>query len=612
MNKKTKAAQIRALNYAICLNVLMLTGVSGYRINKTIDKYNERKIIESYDIEYLSNEKFLSYIDDDMSIQYAVETNKNIEDSFKPSIYEYYNIIKEKYPSIDTSVFVYNISKYDFIEKTPEEIEKDAHTAAAYILNVSQQLVVSSSSAKENLYHELTHLLNNGKKIDEKTMYLYSFHQDKNYGDMIVEGMTGILTKEIIEGLEPKNHYDRNEQIYGGYENIQPEIKLLSIIIGKEKMLDIYVKGDVSVVENELAKRYGTKEDAQKFLQLFDEYYKQFEKYAYDGEKIAEIKQSELQRTVVKETMKYYYEGLDYERLKNDDQYYITENIKAKEINKIVDLELGMYNIRSLFDEQYKKVFNSRNITSLEEMENIKNILEQETESLKEPSLTYFKDYKYMGEIKSKKGIENTEGFSINDGIEIILSEDESKIAQYNNLVQLVELLSITIGKEKALDIYQNGNINDLKMELMKLNGTEENATTLINNIDTYVINEHYNNSHDVEKQSQLYETIVNQLLDYYDNSIDITRLNNDVDYYITERVRINETHNISSRIRNTSGYTIDNALNKIMYTEMTRFSNNSITNSDISQIIYGEINKQDNNNFTFEDYKYNSNQITK
>ncbi len=163
-----------------------------------------------------SNKEFKEYLKEKnptfKDLKKALEQNENIPTSFKTWISEYLNVVEEKDPNRDLSIFYYNLSNLRIISESLDEIHsKQGQNTFAYFSAKEYAIYVPSdntsyvkSSVKSAFMHELSHLWDNayimvdGNDIHKRTsLILIDLDEDLNYsisyiGGGLREGLTDL------------------------------------------------------------------------------------------------------------------------------------------------------------------------------------------------------------------------------------------------------------------------------------------------------------------------------------------------------------------------------------------------------------------------------------
>ena len=210
---------------------------------------------DKIEYEYLDSiDELKKYFSEDITfdmVRQSLENNHNISDEYREYTNEFINLLEQKYPNIDLTIFNENIKIFNVYEITANEMKEEKTREAYYdVANVSITMHNEHNSIDRKKYcyfHELWHMFNNlclevDGIIFYKTPTLYELD-----GTAFDEGMNTFLTEQLIDvGLS-------------SYVRQLDQIKILHEIYGDE-LIYIYLDSGIEGVEIRLAKDIGYRE----------------------------------------------------------------------------------------------------------------------------------------------------------------------------------------------------------------------------------------------------------------------------------------------------------------------------------------------------------------
>jgi len=179
--------------------------------------------------------------------------NNKIKDIYKQEIINFINILNNKLHHCNFNILNNNINTLEISNKVPFIIGRRILAAYNPLSNI---LFLNKKNYKKAISHELLHMAST-KKIDDdyicsgfKISKITTF---KNYGTFLNEGFTEYLNSKYF--IDTKC-----------YRINKTFIEILSIIIGKELMEQLYFNSDLKGLIKELIKYNNSLEDVIKFI----------------------------------------------------------------------------------------------------------------------------------------------------------------------------------------------------------------------------------------------------------------------------------------------------------------------------------------------------------
>ena len=220
----------------------LLTNSINIKQNK---KYNYTFISSLEDLKNIYSDDVI-YED----LRNNLQNNKNINEEYKKYTNEFIDLIEEKYPNFDLTIFNENIKQFNVIEKSKEDIQNNHPNRQAFYRIPECTVYIHDEFEDENIkkycfFHELWHMFNNLYIEDNnKNVYYKSTTMYDLDGTALDEGITTFLTESI---------YDSNLLCY---TNQYDEVKILYQIYG-EQLLTTYIDSGIDGVEFLIAESIG-------------------------------------------------------------------------------------------------------------------------------------------------------------------------------------------------------------------------------------------------------------------------------------------------------------------------------------------------------------------
>lgn len=206
----------------------------------------------------------------------AIYENDQLDEEIKNYFYDLLPIIEENsYLNKKGSYITLNDLEYIQKEK-PEEVEENVLAQFLPVDNLIEYFYSKNNDLQYNIYllhHESIHA------VFDQNPPLY-FHL-KDTEKSLKEGITELLNREYL-GNDPYSMYNG---VYDNYNYIYiPNIisvKLLCDLIGSDKVLEAYTKGDQNIIYEALENIKGTKKEAETFIKNLDDILYTFAKNNY-------------------------------------------------------------------------------------------------------------------------------------------------------------------------------------------------------------------------------------------------------------------------------------------------------------------------------------------
>ena len=188
---------------------------------------------------------------DDISLFNAIYNNKNLNEEQKNTFYGYYSVVED----------IINLDKnraYDsFSRVSVNYVEKDDKVAPNTLGDYDY------STGKINIYTTDT---DNSILLHEGVHCLFSSYSNISLPRAFQEGMTELIT----------NEYYSADPFYEGYTYPLEVsyVKMLCELVGTDRVLDAYVKGDYSLIYREMDKyNNGAEMSNYKILDVYEDAY---------------------------------------------------------------------------------------------------------------------------------------------------------------------------------------------------------------------------------------------------------------------------------------------------------------------------------------------------
>lgn len=249
----------RAMLYRNLIIMSLIPVISNNNINKNLSEKNNFKLISSTeDLKKIYTDE-VSFDD----LRENINLNENISDEYKDYTNQFIDLIEEKYPDFDLTIFNENIKQFKINELTMEEIQKD-HPNRQSFFRIKECTIYMHNEYKNDeikkycYFHELWHMFSNFYIIKDGNIYYKTTTMYDLDGTAIDEGFTTLLTESICDEnlLSYANQYD--------------EVKILYTIFGDELLLE-YLNHGVEGVEFFLSKYIGYNKSSNLITLINDE-----------------------------------------------------------------------------------------------------------------------------------------------------------------------------------------------------------------------------------------------------------------------------------------------------------------------------------------------------
>ena len=279
---------LKMYGYLLFISGFIIKGIDLYRYKDNIYYHKELKLSDE-ELEELekriSKEIGQDVEDNDNSIVLgAVLENEKLNNNEKDLIYQMTDLINEN-RYLDKTEAYDGLRKLDIVYDKNADYGKDV--MGVYDDYKNQIVIIEDNEENETLLHELVHC----------TYSDDNYHKLPNF---INEGMTELLTNEYFSDnpfLEEKSY---------PYEITM--VKMLCEVIGEDKVLEAYSKEDTTILVDELNKvmqidnadellknmdkltdslgneKEISEEDVNKVINVFDNYYKNYDETSIDLE----------------------------------------------------------------------------------------------------------------------------------------------------------------------------------------------------------------------------------------------------------------------------------------------------------------------------------------
>lgn len=229
---------------------LILSLFPGILFNSNIDNSQTKELKIILTEEELEN--YYSYKPSIEDLKENLKNNQNISDEYKEYTKEFIELIEEKYPNFDFTVFNENLKQFNVIEITLKDIQKDHPNRQSFYRISNSSIYMHNEHKKEETkkycyFHELWHMFNNMCITKDNITYYKSTTMGNPNGTALDEGMTTFLTEQIYS------------QDILNYVNQYDEIKMLYQIFGDE-LLNVYIDSGIDGIENLILKYVGYNE----------------------------------------------------------------------------------------------------------------------------------------------------------------------------------------------------------------------------------------------------------------------------------------------------------------------------------------------------------------
>lgn len=233
---------ISSLSYAVMFTCIPQI-LDQIKLNKDFNPKKLREVYPTYQIDKQKEELDMKRI-------------RNLP--YGSIIAEFATKLTKTYPNLDLRNFYNNIKDLRVKESI---LVKTADSSAVYFLERNMIIVnsnLNSEYAREVLFHELVHMASSSIK---NGIAYTGFLQNKNkaFNRGLNEGYTQVITDRLGCKKAENEPYWREVEIALNVEKI----------VGKEKMEELYFKGDLKGLVNELS-QYSSEEEVIKFLMKID------------------------------------------------------------------------------------------------------------------------------------------------------------------------------------------------------------------------------------------------------------------------------------------------------------------------------------------------------
>lgn len=214
---------------------------------------NKEEIVSIEDNIY--DDKNVTFID----IRETLQNNQNLEEEYKNYIYEFIDLVEQKYPNINLNIFNENLERLKIKVISLQEMQDNCNNRQAYFKIDENTIYMNDEYQNENIkkycyFHELWHTFNNIQVIENENV-IYKSSSNSN-GIALSEGITTLLTEQIFS------------QDLLCYVNQYDEAKILYEIFGNE-LLNKYIENGIDGVK-ELLKLYISEEEILNLITSMD------------------------------------------------------------------------------------------------------------------------------------------------------------------------------------------------------------------------------------------------------------------------------------------------------------------------------------------------------
>lgn len=190
----------------------------------------------------------------------AIYENDNLDDTLKDYFYDLIEIIEDNpYLNKEKSYITLSILEYEFKER-PKDV--NPYIKAQFLPN---------DALIEYFYDDY-----DGKGIEKHSIHHEDIHAlfnlpDKKLPSFFREGVTELLRREYLND-DPYSKYTKvylySEKYILTYTYVSEvtSVKLLCDLVGSDKVLEAYTRGDITIIYDALEKITGTREDAEALI----------------------------------------------------------------------------------------------------------------------------------------------------------------------------------------------------------------------------------------------------------------------------------------------------------------------------------------------------------
>ena len=260
------------------------------------------------------------------SVYEYVEKNPYLDDNEKESLYYVEGFINDYYYLLDAEVLKHRLQVFDIDYK-----DLDSNIYGSWKSNIDVVNLYCCDNSldikknKSTISHELYHVL--------------SVNNDKEYSECLSEGITSLLNYEYSD-FNNSDLYIKERQI----------ARLLTILVGKENMIDSYLNFDIYKLKSNLKKISTNKEKLKDLFDSIEEYHKlNIESFSYinktlDSETYKEYKKNykkkyELSIKIAAD-LNYYAKS---KKLEFNDDFYIALNSFVNENDEVMEIDSNYY-----------------------------------------------------------------------------------------------------------------------------------------------------------------------------------------------------------------------------------------------------------------------------
>ena len=340
MKKNNKKQLIKDLKQFLKMYLFSLTAslvtvslIDMYSYKDNIYYHHELKLSDK-EVEEMENlvsttiGEEITINDNSIVLDAAIE-NKSLTEEEKQTVYKFKDLLDDN-PYLDKTNAYDNLQKLNIIYD--EDADRDDNVLGFYVNTDDEITIIQDNDKKETMLHELVHCIYSNNYIPKLPKFFN-------------EGMTELLTNEYFE----ENPFI--EKVSYPYEILM--VKILCEIVGEDKVLESYSKGDIKILEEELGKKTGLSEP--------HELIENMESVSNSLENRKEIDKQAV--TNIIETLKRYYnENYEFDSIEYEMYLYNKEHLeKLYEKDPItsyqINLMLDGYYVKPYFSTKLKEKF---------------------------------------------------------------------------------------------------------------------------------------------------------------------------------------------------------------------------------------------------------------
>lgn len=256
--------KVKKIYKKICLFAMIPTVLIQNPFGKNeVEAYEVRTVYEWVD----SIEELKQFFPGQVTfhtIRTSLKSNANINDEYRAYTNEFIDLLEEKYPDIDLTVFNENLKIFEVKEITKKDMMKNKNRESYYHIPTATIYMHDEYKTIENkkycYFHELWHMFNNLYIKDHNNVYYKSPSMYESKGTAFDEGMTTFLTEQLFTSD------------IQGYTKQYDEISILYDIYGDD-FIKSYLDSEIEGVELFLSNSVGY-ENACQFIQLMNDEWK--------------------------------------------------------------------------------------------------------------------------------------------------------------------------------------------------------------------------------------------------------------------------------------------------------------------------------------------------